>query len=68
MSSPDDSVPEPIPDRAAEATGEVSMLAPEDAQKLTAEIRAIAEQRGEESDVFALADLAASAGGLPAAA
>jgi magnesium transporter len=68
MSSPDDSVPEPIPDRAAEATGEVSMLAPEDAQKLTAEIRAIAEQRGEESDVFALADLAASAAGLPAPA
>jgi magnesium transporter len=68
MSSPDDSVPEPIPDRAAEATGEVSTLAPEDAQKLTAEIRAIAEQRGEESDVFALADLAASAAGLPAPA
>ncbi|MGN6106815.1 MAG: magnesium transporter [Kofleriaceae bacterium] len=56
MSSPDDSVPEPIADRPAEATGEISTLAPEEAMKVTAEIRAIAEQRGEESSVFDLLD------------
>ncbi len=66
MSSPDDSVPEPIPDRPAEATGEVSVLPPEEAMKVTAEIRAIAELRGEESDVFALADLAATGTAHPA--
>lgn len=57
MSSPDDSVPEPILDRPAEATGEVTMLAPDEAMKVTAEIRAIAELRGEESDVFARIEL-----------
>jgi magnesium transporter len=67
MASPDDSVPEPIPDRPAEATGEVAMLPPDAAMKVTAEIRAIAELRGEESDVFALADLAASGAAHPAA-
>jgi magnesium transporter len=57
MSSPDDSVPEPIPDRPTEATGEVSMMPHDEVVKVTAEIRAIAEQRGEESNVFALVDL-----------
>lgn len=57
MSAPDDSVPELIPDRPAEATGEVTMLPPEEAAKVTQEIRAIAEQRGETSDVYSLAEL-----------
>lgn len=68
MSSPDDSVPEPIPDRPAEATGEVSMMPPEEALKVTAEIRAIAEQRGDESDVFALVDRPSGPIRAPAAA
>lgn len=58
MASPDDNVPEPIPDRPADGTGEITMLPPETALKVTAEIRAIAELRGEESDVYVLADLA----------
>src|SRR5688500_12426015 len=66
MSAPDDDgpwplqgegVPEAIPDRPAEATGEISMLPPEGAQKVAAEIRAIAEARGEDSEVFELVDL-----------
>jgi magnesium transporter len=60
MSSPDDSVPEPMPDRPADGTGEVSMLPPEEVLKVTAEIRAIAELRGEESELFPIADLPAS--------
>ena len=62
--SPDDSVPEPIPDRPADATGEVTMLPPEEAMKVTAEIRAIAELRGD-SDEFDLADFIGS-GSIPA--
>src|SRR5688572_12049912 len=66
MSSPDDDgpwplqaegVPEPIADKPAEATGEISMLPPEEAQKVAAEIRAIAEARGDDSEVFPLVDL-----------
>ncbi|HSD87263.1 MAG TPA: CBS domain-containing protein, partial [Kofleriaceae bacterium] len=48
--SGDDSVPEEIPDRAAEATGEISMLPPEEAQKIAEEIRAVAESRGSAED------------------
>lgn len=57
----DDAVPEPVPpDRPAEGTGEISMLPPEEAQKVAAEIRAIAESRAEEdSDVVNLQELAA---------
>jgi len=50
-------VPEPIPDRPAEATGEISMLPPEEAQKVAAEIRAIAESRGEDSEVVELVEI-----------
>src|SRR5258706_14757610 len=57
MSSPDDSVPEPIPDRPNELTGEVSMLAPEEAATVIEEIRAVAESRGDDSDVVELIDL-----------
>jgi magnesium transporter len=71
MSSPDDDgpshrpetptdfagIPEAIPDRPAEATGEISMLPPEEALKVAAEIRAIAEARGDDSEVVELVDL-----------
>lgn len=54
-------VPTEIPDRSVEATGEISMLPPEEAQKVAAEIRAIAETRGEDSEVVDLVELAATA-------
>ena len=50
-------VPELIVERPADATGEISMLPPEEAQKVAAEIRAIAETRGEDSEVVELIDL-----------
>jgi magnesium transporter len=55
----DAGIPEPIPDRpdAGDATGEISMLAPEEAEKVVAEIRAIAETRGEDSEVIELVEL-----------
>ena len=56
MSSPDEPVPEPI----AEATGEVQSLPPEEAQKVAAEIRAVAESRGEDSQVVELVEPEAS--------
>ncbi|MEJ7598906.1 MAG: magnesium transporter [Kofleriaceae bacterium] len=56
-STPDTGVPEPIVERFADATGEISMLPPEEAQKVAAEIRAIAETRGEDSEVHELIDL-----------
>jgi len=56
----DDSVPEPIPDRPQDATGEISMLPPEEAQKVAAEIRAVAESRGDDSEVVELVDLPSS--------
>jgi magnesium transporter len=67
MPSPEDNVPEPIPDRPTDTTGEVAVLAPEEALKVTAEIRAIAELRGDESD-YPLADLATSGAAHPAVA
>jgi magnesium transporter len=67
MSAPEDSVPEPMPDRPADGTGELSMLPPAEALKVTAEIRAIAELRGEESSLYPLADLSQT-GLHPAAA
>jgi magnesium transporter len=53
----DDAVPEAVADRVVELTGEVSMLPPETAHKVTAEIRALAELRGIDSDVVELAVL-----------
>ena len=48
MASPDDSVPEPVSDRHENATGEISMLDPQEASKVAAEIRAVAESRGQQ--------------------
>ena len=66
MSSSDEGVPEPMPDRPVDATGELSVLAPDEALKVTAEIRAIAELRGDESSLVPLADLATSGAAHPA--
>ena len=56
MSSPDDGVPEAIIP-ASPDTGEITVLPPEEAQKVAAEIRAIAEQRGDDSEVVELSEL-----------
>jgi magnesium transporter len=56
MSSSDDGVPEPLIPASTE-TGEINMLPPEEAQKVAAEIRAIAEQRGDDSEVVDLSEL-----------
>src|SRR5262245_26981505 len=53
----DESVPEAIIDKPAELTGEVTPLAPEEAIKVAAEIRAVAEARGEDPEVVELAEL-----------
>ena len=53
----DDAIPEPFSDRATEATGEISTLPPEEASKVTAEIRALAELRGIDTDVAELVEL-----------
>jgi magnesium transporter len=53
----DAGIPELIGDRPAELTGELSMLPPDEAHKVAAEIRAVAEQRGEDSDVVELVEL-----------
>ena len=72
MSSSDDNVPDPIPDlipdRPADATGEISMLPPEEIIKVTAEIRAIAELRGEEPDAFPFGELGPGGAARPATA
>src|SRR5262245_34796940 len=59
--SPEDRIPEPIPDRPSEATGEISSLPPEEASKVAAEIRAVAESRGDDSEVVSLVELAHTA-------
>ena len=56
MSSPDDGVPEALIPTSTD-TGEITLLPPEEAQKVAAEIRAIAETRGDDSEVFPLVDL-----------
>ncbi|HEX2687836.1 MAG TPA: magnesium transporter [Kofleriaceae bacterium] len=53
----EDAVPEAIADKPAELTGEIAPLRPEEASKVAAEIRAVAETRGEDSEVAELADL-----------
>jgi magnesium transporter len=61
MSAPDDSVPETIvPTPGTEQTGEVTFLAPEQAQEVIDEIKAVAEKRGEDSEVVELAELPAT--------
>src|SRR4051794_17432261 len=62
-SEPEGGIPEPIPDKPTEATGEISMLPPAEALKVAAEIRAIAETRGEDSEVFELVELASQPSG-----
>jgi magnesium transporter len=53
----DEAIPEAIAEKPAELTGEVSALPPEEASKVAAEIRAVAELRGEDSDVAELPEL-----------
>lgn len=48
MVPPEENVPEPVLDRPEQATGEISMLPPEEAEKVVADIKAIAESRGED--------------------
>jgi magnesium transporter len=61
MACGEEGVPEPVADRAGtELTGEVSMLPPEQAAEVIAEIRAVAEQRGDDSEVVELVELPAS--------
>jgi hypothetical protein len=63
MSSSDDSVPEAIPNgSAADLSTEVSMLAPDEAAEVIAEIRAVAETRGEDSEVVDLVEMPQQSG------
>lgn len=63
MSGSDEGIPEPVVDRAgADMTGEVSTLPPEQAAEVIAEIRAVAETRGEDSGVIELAELPQAGG------
>jgi len=58
MSAADDNIPELIPpDRIDQATGEVTLLPPEEASKVAAEIKAVAESRGDDSEVHELVDI-----------
>jgi magnesium transporter len=58
MAGSDEGIPEPVAERpGAELTGEVSMLPREQAADIIAEIRAVAETRGEDSEVVELVDL-----------
>lgn len=58
MSQADDSIPEAIPAGAAsDLSTEVSMLPPDEAAEVIAEIRAVAEQRGEDSETVELVEM-----------
>jgi len=61
MSSPDDGVPEPVeaPKDGIDngGTGEISMLPPAEAREVMEEIRAVAESRGDDSQVHDLLDI-----------
>ncbi len=66
MSSPEDSTPVPREvSTISEVTGEVTVLPPEEASKVIDEIKAVAESRGEDSDVIELVELRPS-GMIPA--
>jgi hypothetical protein len=54
--TPQPGIPEPIA-ASQDGTGEITMLPPEEAQKVAAEIRAIAEARGDDSQVHELVEL-----------
>src|SRR5687768_14226751 len=61
MAGSDEGIPEPVPEGAGrELTGEVSMLPPDEAAEVIAEIKAVAEQRGDDSEVVELVDLPTS--------
>ena len=63
----DDRVPETIiPGPGGEQTGEVQLLPPEQAQEVIEEIKAVAESRGDDSDVIELVELQPT-GPVPAA-
>src|SRR2546430_629280 len=55
--TPEPAAPEPIVERSAELTGEVSMLPPEEASQVVADIKAVAESRGDDSEVVELIDI-----------
>jgi magnesium transporter len=55
--SVDEAVPEVVADKPAELTGEISALPPEEASKVAAEIRAVAEARSGDSDLVGLVEL-----------
>jgi len=63
---PDDAVPESHADKAND-TGEVTPLPPEEASKVAAEIRAVAEQRGEDTEAAELIEIQKS-GPMPTVA
>lgn len=57
-SSDENSIPEPVPaGGASDLSTEVSMMPPEQAAEVIAEIRAVADSRGEDSEVVELVDL-----------
>lgn len=62
---PDEAVPEIVVDRPAELTGEIVPLPPEEASKVAAEIRAVAETRSEDSGAAELMELSKT-GPVPA--
>jgi magnesium transporter len=64
--APEDAVPEALAEKPAELTSEIVPLPPEEASKVAAEIRAVAETRSEDSDVVELAELLKS-GPVPTA-
>jgi len=50
MAGSDEGIPEAVADKPADLTGEISLLPPEQAAEVIAEIKAVAEQRGEEGE------------------
>src|SRR5688572_28306068 len=63
MAGSDEGIPEPVPEGSGrELTGEVSMLPPDEAAEVIAEIKAVAEQRGDDSEVVELVDLPTTSG------
>jgi magnesium transporter len=55
-----EAVPEALADKPGDATGELSFMAPEEALKVAAEIRAVAETRADDSGQVEMVDLAKS--------
>jgi len=57
MAGSDEGIPEPVSEKPGDLTGEVSMLPPEQAAEVIAEIKAVAEQRGDDSEVIELTEI-----------